>query len=294
VHRHAPAGATRRRLAFALALVLCFVAIEIVVGLLASSLALLSDAGHMVTDAIAISLALVASRLAERPPGGRLTFGLRRVEILSAQANGLLLGVMGGVIVFEAARRLSDPPDVDALPTLLTAIAGGAVNLGVIAMLAGARRGNLNVEGSFQHALTDLYASLAAAVAAAVILATGADRADAVASLVVAALMGRSASILLRASGRVLLEAAPAGLDPDEVGNALARSPGVVEVHDLHIWEITSGFPALSAHVLVGAEVDCHAARREMERLLGERFNVRHTTLQVDHAPGATRLRIAD
>jgi len=293
-HTHHLAAATRRRLVAALALVLTFMVVEIVVGALASSLALLSDAGHMLTDALALGIAFFASRLAERPPGGFLTFGLRRVEILSAQANGLLLGVMAGVIVFEAARRLSDPPEVDALPTLVTALVGALVNAGVIVILSGARRGSLNVEGGFQHALTDLYASLAAAVAATVILASGADRADAAASIVVAGLMARSAWRLLRSSGRVLLEAAPAGVDPDEIGAALAHSPGVVQVHDLHIWEVTSGFPALSAHVLVGTDVDCHKARRQLEGMLVERFELRHTTLQVDHASRPAPLQVGE
>jgi len=292
-HERLGAEVSRRRLAAALVLVLAFIGVEVAVGILASSLALLSDAGHMLADAVAIALALVAARLAARPPGGALTFGLRRVEILSAQANGLLLGGMAGVIVLEGARRLADPPNVEALPALVAALAGAGVNVAVVAILAGAGRRSLNVEGSFQHALTDLYASLAAAGAAAVILATGEDRADAAASLAVAALMGRSAWRLLRASGRVLLEAAPVGLDPDAIGRALARSPGVVEVHDLHVWEVTSGFPALSAHVLVRPEVDCHATRRDLERMLAERFDLRHTTLQVDHAGGPRPIRIA-
>jgi cobalt-zinc-cadmium efflux system protein len=175
------------------------------------------------------------------------------------------------------------PPQVDAVPVLVVALAGVVVNMAAARVLAGANRQSLNVEGSFQHVVTDLYAFVATAVAAVVIMATGFARADALASLVVAGLMLRSAYGLLRASGRVFLEAAPEGVDPDAIGRALAGQPDVVEVHDLHVWEVTSGFPALSAHVLVGPDADCHAARLELERVLGERFDLHHTTLQVEH-----------
>ena len=283
-HSHAVrADADRRALAIALALILSFMAVEVVVGIMASSLALLSDAAHMLTDAAAICLSLVAARLATRPAAGTMTYGMGRAEILSAQVNGITLLVLAAVIVFEAVRRLISPPDVDPLPVLAVALAGVVVNLAAVRVLAGANRQSLNVEGSYQHVVTDLYAFMATAVAAVVILATGLDRADAVASLVVAALMLRSAYGLLRASGRVFLEAAPEGVDPDVVGRALAAQAGVVEVHDLHVWEVTSGFPALSAHVLVGAGSDCHAIRRELEVLLDERFGLHHTTLQVEH-----------
>ena len=181
-------------------------------------------------------------------------------------------------------RRLIDPPQVDAAPVLVVALAGVVVNLAAARVLAGATRASLNVEGSFQHVLTDLYAFLATAVAAVVILATGFTRADPLASLVVAGLMLYSAYGLLRASGRVFLEAAPEGVDPDAVGRGLAGAAGVVEVHDLHVWEVTSGFAALSAHVVVGADTDCHQTRRELEELLAERFDLHHTTLQVEHA----------
>ncbi|HVE67772.1 MAG TPA: cation diffusion facilitator family transporter [Solirubrobacteraceae bacterium] len=288
-HRHAHvvrADADRRRLWIALGLIVAFMVVEVVAGILASSLALLSDAAHMLTDAGAIALALVAARLAARPAAGAMTYGMGRAEILSAQINGATLGALGLVIVVEGVRRLFDPPGVEGGLVLAVALAGIVVNLVAAWVLSGAGRDSLNVEGSFQHVLTDLYAFVATAVAAGVILATGFDRADPIASLVVAALMLYSAYGLLRASGRVFLEAAPEGVDPDAIGHALAAQPGVVEVHDLHVWEVTSGFPALSAHVVVGAETDCHATRQELEDLLGERFGLRHTTLQVEHAPG--------
>ncbi len=292
-HHHAlDAGSDRRRLWAALGLMAALMVLEAVVGVLASSLALLSDAAHLLTDVGALGLSLVALRLAARPPGGSLTFGLRRAEILSAQANGLTLAVLGTLIAIEGVRRLVDPPEVDARPVLIVALIGVAVNLVATRILAGGGRRGLNVEGSFQHLLTDLYAFIATAVAATVILVTGYNRADAIASLLIAALMLRSAYGLLRASGRVLLEAAPEGVDVDEIGRALAAHPEVNEVHDLHVWEVTSGFPALSAHVLVAPECDCHAVRRELEAMLAERFGITHTTLQVDHSAPSRLLRI--
>jgi cobalt-zinc-cadmium efflux system protein len=280
---HVRAGDDRRALSTALALILGFMLAEVVVGVLAGSLALLSDAGHMLTDAAAIGLSLVAARLAARPAEGAMTYGLGRAEILSAQVNGITLLVLAVLITLEAVQRLNSPPAVDAAPVLVVALAGVAVNLVTARVLAGAGRESLNVEGSFRHVVTDLYAFIATALAAVVILATGFNRADAIASLFVAALMLYSAYSLLRASGRIFLEAAPEGVDVSAIGNALAAEPHVVQVHDLHVWEVTSGFPALSAHVLVERDCDCHAVRARLERLLDERFDLHHTTLQVEH-----------
>jgi cobalt-zinc-cadmium efflux system protein len=271
-----------RRLTLALVLILGLMVVEVVAGVLASSLALLSDAAHMLTDAAAIVLALFAARLARRPASGGFTFGFRRAEILSAQVNGATLVALAVVIVWEGVRRLVDPPEVEGLPVLAVAIVGIAVNLAATRVLAGSERRSLNVEGAFQHVLTDLFAFIATAIAGAVVLITGFSRADGIAALFVAALMLRSGYGLLRDSGRVLLEAAPRGLDPLEIGNVLAAQPHVVEVHDLHVWEVTSGFPAISAHVTVGAGCDTQAHRRELADLLRERFGVSHTTLQVE------------
>ena len=292
-HAHGVApDADRRRLAIALGLILALMAAEIAGGLIASSLALLSDAGHMLTDAAAIGLALVALRLAARPPTAVMTYGLGRVEPLSAMVNGVTLLLLAAFFVAEAVIRLVHPPDVHAGLMLVVALAGIAVNLLATWTLAGANRRSLNIEGAFQHILTDLYAFIATALAAAAILVTGFDRADPIAALLVAALMLRSAWGLLRASGRVFLEGAPEGVDPQEVGRALAAPRGVVEVHDLHVWELTSGFPALSAHVVVGVDNDCHAQRRELETLLHDRFGIAHSTLQVEHAEPAALLEI--
>lgn len=285
-HSHGvSADADRAKLRLALALILGFMAAEVVTGILANSLALLSDAAHMLTDAAAIALSLIALRLAERPARGTMTFGLKRVEILSAQVNGITLLVLAALIAFEGVRRLLDPPGVDGGIVLAVALAGVVVNIAATAVLARANRQSLNVEGSFQHLLTDLYAFIGTAVAAAVILLTGFNQADAIASLLVAALMLYSAYGLLRDSGRVFLEASPKGLDPDEIGRRMAAQPGVAEVHDLHVWEVTSQFPALSAHVIVTRDADCHRARLELAELIEREFDIHHTTLQVEHEP---------
>ena len=285
-HAHAIAEADRGRLRIALALILGLMVAEIAGGIAANSLALLSDAGHVLIDAAAVALALIASSLAARPARGALTFGLRRVEILSAQANGVTLLILAAFVAYGAVRRLIDPPDVHGGVVLAIALVGVGVNLAATWTLAGGGPRSLNVEGSFQHIVTDLYAFIATAIAAIVIILTGYDRADPLASLLIAALMVRSGLALVKASARIFLEAAPEGLDPRLIGEALVAQEGVVEVHDLHVWEVTSGFPALSAHVTVGAQADCHRARRGMEAMLYERFGVDHTTLQVDHAGG--------
>jgi cobalt-zinc-cadmium efflux system protein len=285
-HGHAHGGGEdARRLGLALALILAFMAGEIVAGILAHSLALLSDSAHMLTDAAALAMSLFVLRLAAQPARGNRTFGLRRSEILSAQANGAALLVLACLIVYGAIRRLIDPLDAHGGAILVVALVGIGVNLVATWQVSGANRGSLNIEGSFQHLLTDLFAFIATAIAGAVILATGWTRADPVAALFVAALMLRAAWGLLRDSGRVLLDIAPSGLPVEAIGTAMASHPGVVQVHDLHVWEVTTEFPTLSAHVLVEPGADCHGIRRELEGLLHERFGLEHTTLQVEHAP---------
>jgi len=275
-----------RLLAVALAINAGFMVVEVVVGAVANSLALLSDAAHMLTDAGAIALALVAARLAQRSAKGAMTYGFKRAEILSAQVNGLTLIILAAFIVYAGIRRLVSPPDVDAWLVLWIALAGIVVNAAAALVLVRANRQSLNVRGAVQHNLIDAYASAGTAIAAIVILATGFDRADPIAALVVAALMAHAAYGLLRDSGRIFMEAAPADVDVGEVGHALAGYAGVSSVHDLHVWELTSGFPALSAHVVVGAAEDCHARRDELQTLLHDRFGIDHATLQVEHEQG--------
>ena len=286
-------AADRRLLAVSLALLLAFMVAEVVFGILANSLTLLADAGHMLTDAAALALALLAASLAARPAGGRWTFGFGRVEILAAQANGLTLLLFGIWIVYEAIRRLIDPPEVDAVIVGIVAVVGIAVNLVVVALLSRARRQSLNVRGAYLHIVTDLAAFVGTALAAVLILFTGWNRIDPIASLLVAALMFAAAWSLLRESGRIFLEGAPASAPPADVGPAIVAHPGVVEAHDLHVWTVTDGFPALSAHVLVQPGADCHRIRLELETLLHERFGIDHTTLQVEHVGTARGLEIS-
>ena len=284
-HSHGVAAdADKRYLSGALTLIVAFLITEVVVGLIAGSLALISDAGHMLTDAASIVLALVAIRLSAKPARGRWTYGYKRAEILSAQANGLTLLLLAVWFTYEAIRRLIDPPEVEGLLVFGTAMVGIAINIAAARLISRANRTSLNVEGAFQHVLNDLYAFIATAIAGLVVLFTDFARADAIAALIVAALMIKAGYGLVRESGRIFLEAAPGGLDPDLIGPAMAGRPGVAEVHDLHIWDVTSGLPALSAHVLVDPTGDCHAVRRDLEALLIRDYEIDHTTLQVDHA----------
>ena len=283
-HHHAPGpDADRRVLGAALALIATFMVAEVVAGLLAGSLALLSDAAHMLTDAASLLLALIAATLAARPVTGRMTFGWGRAEVLSAAVNGAALVVLALVISIDAARRLLDPPEVEGGIVLVVGAIGAAVNVAAAVLLARAQRQSLNVAGARAHVLADLYGSVAAISAGALVLAGASSVVDPLASLVVVALMLRSGSALLRRAGRVLLEAAPAGLDAEEVGMAMAREQGVREVHDLHLWEVTTGFPALAAHVMVPPDVDCHEVRRRLQRVVHDRFGIEHVTLQVEH-----------
>jgi cobalt-zinc-cadmium efflux system protein len=235
--------------------------------------------------------------VARRPPGGSWTFGFRRVEILAALANGITLLLVGIWIVYAAVRRLVSPPDVHGGLVLVLAGAGIVVNIAAAGLLAAPSSRSLNIRGAFLHVTTDVAAFAGTAVAGALILLTGWDRFDPLASLAVAALIFWSSAVLLRESSRILLEISPGEMPPDEVAEAMLAVPDVVDVHDLHVWTVGSGFPALSAHVLVRPEGDCHEARRELAALLAERFGVEHTTLQVEHArqqrPIGTELPLA-
>ena len=257
---------------------------EIVAGLVAGSLTLLADAGHMLTDAAALGFALVAARVAGRPARGRWTFGYSRVEILAAQANGIALALVAIWVVYSAVRRLVSPHDVRGGVVLAVALAGALASVAAGLLLARASRESLNVQGAFLHVVTDVAAFAAAALAGGLVLATGWDRFDPIASLAVAGLMLASSWRLLRESTAIFLETS-GDIDPDEVRRALAAERDVVSVHDLHVWTVTSGFPSVSAHVLVGHGADCHAARARLEQLLSRRFGLEHSTLQVEHAP---------
>jgi cobalt-zinc-cadmium efflux system protein len=267
-----------------LGLTLAFTAVEIAGGILTGSLALLADAVHMLSDNVALALALFAVWLAGRPSTPARSFGYQRAEILAALANGLILVLLAVWIFVEAWGRLRDPPDVLAGWMAVVAGVGLAVNLAAAAILARAGHDTLNMRAALRHVIADALGSAGVLVAALVILVTGWGYADPLAGALIAVAVLASSWSVLRDSVNILLEAAPKGIDAGELGRRLAQMPGVVEVHDLHVWTITSGFPALSAHVLVERDDDCHARRRELEELLLTEYGIEHTTLQVDHA----------
>jgi cobalt-zinc-cadmium efflux system protein len=284
-HRHGVTPSSDSRyIAVALGLIVGFLVFEVVMAFVGHSLALLADAGHMLTDAGALGASLLAIRLARRPASGVWTFGFKRAEVLSAQANGITLLVISALVAFEAVSRLIHPLPVTGGIVVAVAAVGVAVNVAATWILARANRGSINVRGAFAHIITDLYGFIGTLAAGIVIIITGFERADAIASLIVVGLMLHAAWGLLRETGRILLEAAPEGYAPGEIVTAITGQPGVASVHDVHVWLITSGFPALSAHVLVRPPAGCHQVRRELEQLLCERFALDHTTLQVDHA----------
>jgi cobalt-zinc-cadmium efflux system protein len=292
MHAHGDMRGDRRILAFSLALLLAFMVAEVILGIAASSLALLADAGHMLTDAFALGLAVFAAWAASLPARGRFTFGFARAEILAAQANGITLLVIAVLIGYSAVGRLIDPPDVEGAVVTAVALAGIVVNLAVLSLMARAQRKSLNVRSAYLHIATDLAAFIGTAIAGLLILFTGWDRFDPIASLFVAGLMVAASVTVLRESGRIFLEGAPASAPPEDVGRSIADHEGVVETHDLHVWTVTDGFPALSAHVLVDPGADCHRIRLELERMLEQRFGLAHTTLQVEHVGTARGLEI--
>ena len=240
----------------------------------------------MLSDSLSLGVALFAAWLAGRPGGPSRTFGFRRAEILAALFNGITLVAISIWIFVEAGIRFSDPPEVEAGLMLAIAVGGLLVNL-VAARILGAHSGeSLNVAAALRHVIADLLGSAGVILAAVIILATGWDYADPAVSVAIGVLILASSWTILRDSVQILLEGSPPGMNVEAVGAAMAAVPGVHEVHDLHVWTITSGFPALAAHVLVDRETDCHATRRELERMLAARFGLEHTTLQVDHEGG--------
>ena len=289
MHAHAygeQRGRDRRVLALALALVVAFAAVEVAAGWFARSLALLADAAHMLGDAGSLALALFAVWMAAKPATPGRSFGYLRAEILAALANGVALVAVSIWIVVEAYDRLREPAAPLGGWVVAVGVAGLCVNAITAAVLHRAGSRSLNVRAALRHVLADALGSVGVIVSGAIVLATGWTYADPLVSVAIAALVLTTAWSVLRDSVAVLLEATPRGIDAEEVGRAMAAVAGVREVHDLHIWTITSGFPALSAHVLCDGGADCHALRGQLERLLHDRFGLDHTTLQVEHAPG--------
>ena len=282
-HGHGASGGNRRALAIVLALTASFTVVEIVGGLLTGSLALLADAGHMLSDNLSLGLALFAAWLAGRPATPEKSFGYRRAEILAALANGVTLVAVSIWVFVEAYSRFMEPAEVLGGPMLIVATLGLLVNAAGATILYRSGGESLNVEGAMRHVFADALGSVGAMAAATVIILTGWRYADPLISVAIGILILASSWKLLRDSTNILLEATPPNLNATEVGRKMAAADGIVEVHDLHIWTITSGFPALSAHVLVGRQEDCHARRRELESLLAHEYGISHTTLQVDH-----------
>ncbi len=294
-HSHGPGayrGADRKALLIAAGLTTVFMVVEAVGGLLTGSLALLADAGHMLSDSFSLFLALAAVLLAARPATSRRTFGYKRAEILAALANGVLLVVVSVWIIVEAIGRLGDPVEILGGEMLVIAVAGLAINLLAAWVLSRSGGDSLNVKAALRHVIADVAGSVGVIVAAVIIILTGWQQADALVSILISVMIAASAWSILRESVDVLLEAAPGGLDTEEIGYAMAAQPTVEQVHDLHVWQITSGFPMLSAHVLVSQGADCHGARRALEAQLLERFEIEHTTLQVEHVANPGPLTI--
>jgi cobalt-zinc-cadmium efflux system protein len=290
-HDHGHRAQSTRALALVLGLTGAYTVCEIVGGWLTGSLALLADAGHMLGDSAALALALVAAWLAGRPATPERSFGNRRAEILAALANGVALAVIAIWVFIEAVRRLDNPREILGGWMLVVALVGLVVNA-VAAIILSRAGDNLNVRAALRHVFADLAGSVGVIIAALVVITTGWERADAVASMAIGVLILGSSWSIVRDSVSILLEATPEGIDADEVGRRMAALEGIVEVHDLHIWTITSGFPTLSAHVLVRRGDDCHLRRRELEQLLEREFGLEHTTLQVEHVGERSGLQI--
>ena len=281
-HDHA-AGANKKALAVVLSFTLTYMIVEIIGGLITGSLALLADAAHMASDNVALGLALFAFWLSGRPATPNRSFGYKRGEILAALFNGVTIVAVSIWIFYEAYQRFFDPPEILGGWMMVVAVIGLLVNVAGAVILQRSAGENLNMQGALRHIVADLLGSVGVIVAALVILLTGWSYADPLVSVVIGVLVLFSSWRLLRDSVNILLEGSPPGMDANEVGKKMVSVEGVEEVHDLHVWEITSGFPALAAHVLVGENEDCHERRREVEKVLDREFGLEHTTLQVDH-----------
>jgi cobalt-zinc-cadmium efflux system protein len=286
VHRHdhphrRRGGGNARRLALALVLAASILVVEVIGGVLANSLALLADAGHVLTDVAALGLSWFAAWIARRPPSGRRTYGYYRAEILAALANGATLAAIAVLIVVEAVQRLAAPPQVRGTLMMVVAALGLAVNLEMLWVLREGRDSNLNVRGAWLHVFTDALGSVQTVIAGALVLAFGWRWADPVASLLISLLVLYSAWQLLSEAVSVLMESVPGGVDLDQVHASITAVHGVVGLHDLHVWSISTSFVALSAHVQV-EDCDPTEALRQVREVLAKRFGIHHATIQVE------------
>lgn len=264
----------------------------VVGGILTGSLAVLADAGHVLSDVGSIVLGLLAARLAALPASGRRTFGYQRSEVLAALVNGLALVVVGVVVAIAAIGRFSEPPEIDGLGVLALGVFGLAGNLIATLVLAGGRRDDINLEGVLRHSAADALGSVGVVVAGAIVLLGGSDLVDPIVGLLISLLILASSWRLIKEPVDVLMEAAPAGVDVEAVGGAICEEEGVRSVHDLHVWTVTSGFAAIAAHVVVAADRDRDLIRRRLELALRERFGIEHTTLQMEEAAEDGLLRV--
>ncbi|HET8815748.1 MAG TPA: cation diffusion facilitator family transporter [Solirubrobacterales bacterium] len=273
---------SRRRLWWALGINLVLLLAEAVGGILTGSLAVLADAGHLLSDVGSITLALIAARLASLPAAGRRTFGYQRSEVLAALVNGLLLVAVSIAIAVAAVGRFSDPPEIDGWGVLALGLVGLAGNLIATVVLAGGQREDINLEGALRHSAADALGSIGVVVAGAVVLLGGSPIVDPIVGLLIAVLILVSSWRLIREPVDVLMEAAPVGLDVEAIGEAICREEGVRSVHDLHVWTVTAGFGAIAAHVVVAAGSDRDLIRRRLELTLREGYGIEHTTLQME------------
>jgi cobalt-zinc-cadmium efflux system protein len=290
-HQHglqAERSEDRRRLRWVLGVTLAVLVVEVVGALITGSLALLADAGHMLTDSAAVAIALVANHLATLPSTDRRTFGLHRAEILAALTNAVTLVVLCGYLAVSAVRRLGDPPEIDGGLMLAVALFGLLGNVVALLLLRARKDATLNMRAAYLEVLTDGLGSLAVVAAAVLVIMTGFDLADPIATLLISALVLPRAFLLLREAVDVLLEATPRHLDMNDIRGRLEAIDGVITVHDLHVWTITSGLPSLSAHVVVDDDVlDAGGLGRMLDRLcacVGDGFDLQHTTFQVEPA----------
>ncbi|HTE55810.1 MAG TPA: cation diffusion facilitator family transporter [Kofleriaceae bacterium] len=280
-HDHG-AAASSRRLTITLGLVVVYMLAEVVGGLASNSLALLADAGHMLSDAGALALSLLAMRIARRPPSTTHTFGYQRAEILAAMVNGAMLFAISAYVFYAAYRRIGDPAVVEGGLMMAVAVGGLAINLAGLWILRGGRGASLNMHGAWLHVLSDALGSIGAIIAAFCVQQFGWNWADPAASVVIGVLVVYSAWSLVRSTARVLMQAVPAHIDIAAVHDALISIGGVREIHDLHVWSVTSGRDVVSAHVTTDDAVDRDAVMAEVQRRLRDRFDLRHSTIQLD------------
>ncbi len=285
-HGGSAAARSQRRLLVVLGLTMTYMVVEAVGGLLTNSLALLADAGHMLTDVLGLGMALLAIRFAQRPATPVKTYGLYRAEILAALVNSVVLFGIAGYILYEAWRRFQAPPEVSSLPMLAVAVGGLVVNLIGVRLLHTGAGESLNVRGAFLEVVADLLGSLGVILAAGIIYLTGWWLADPIISVVIGLFILPRTWRLLKSALDVLLEATPEHIDVEQVGAAMREVPGVASVHDLHVWTITSGFVAMSGHVQADGRRSSQVLH-DLQALLRERFGIEHTTLQVEQ-PGHT------